>query len=57
MVKPYPLSLSERNVLTVVLLNPYFSSITNVPYIENGRLMMSFRINNIPKNIRPEVMV
>jgi hypothetical protein len=43
------LILSNVKVWTVVLLNPNFSSITNVKYKEKGNLN-----NSLPKNIVPK---
>ena len=47
-------NLIDINVLIEVLLKPYFSSITNVLYKENGIFRRSLMKNKIPKNSRPE---
>jgi hypothetical protein len=52
MIRPQDFSLSVMKVLSVVLLNPYFSSITNVLYQENGKVSISLANMIIPKKIR-----
>ena len=52
-----PLILSKKNNFLVDLLNPNFSSITNVLYKEKGILMISLPIIIIPKKIRVIIMI
>ena len=48
--------MSVTNVFLVVLLNPYFSSITNVEYIAKGISRISeIRIIKRPKKIAPKM--
>ena len=48
--------LSIINVFKSVLLNPNFSSITNVLYKPNGKFKMSVIINNPPKKNNPVII-
>ena len=52
-----PLIISKKNNFLVDLLNPNFSSITNVLYKEKGILMISLPIIIIPKKIRVIIMI
>src|SRR3989339_240191 len=51
------LNKSSIKVFTVVLLNPNFSSITNVEYIEKGKEIMEFAAINTPIKTIPFIML
>src|SRR5690606_25433786 len=56
-INPQDFSLSRMNVFGVVLLKPYFSSITKVLYQEKGKLRRSLANMIIPKKTRPITML
>src|SRR4051794_732529 len=50
-----PLRISRKKVMRVVLLNPYFSSITKVSYIEKGRETKNLKVIKEATNIKPVI--